>query len=401
MLKKFLSLTFKSIRYRPIRSWLTILGIIIGIMLVVVILSLGSGIQNAVTKTLQMFGSDLILIFPGKETNPLVGFLGGQKFKEKDLMDLKKIDDVKFVVPMEVATLNVEYDGEKKAVMIHAAPWRGMIETLETSQGVKLQKGSWPKNEQANEVVLGYLTANNLFKEKVRVGDEITIKSKRVKVVGAISEIGIQMDDNLIYTSLDIFRDLTGVKGGAGSAFVKVTADANLDLVAKQIRHQLSKQEVVREFSVLTPEKSERLVGNVLTIIELVLIIIALISLIVGAVGIMNTMYTSVLERTKQIGVMKAIGAAGDGILSLFLMESGLIGLVGGILGIVLGIFLAYLIGLAAAQWGVRGLFSFTALDFFGFFVILLITFITGVIAGILPARQAAKMEPAEALRYE
>ena len=89
MIKALFILVLKSIRHRPIRSWLTIMGIVIGIMLVVVILALGNGIQNTVKKTLQVFGSDSIIILPGKETNPLLGVLGGQKFKEKDLMDLE------------------------------------------------------------------------------------------------------------------------------------------------------------------------------------------------------------------------------------------------------------------------------------------------------------------------
>ncbi len=401
MIKNFIILTFKGIRYRPIRSWLTILGIVIGIMLVVVILSLGNGIQNAIGKTLQMFGSDLITIFPGKETNPLVGFLGGQKFKEKDLMALENIEGVKFVVPMEIATMNVEYKGEKKSVMIHAAPWRGLRETYEESQGLKLEEGRWPTDERAKEVVLGYKAVNNLFKNKIRLGDEIIMKSKKMKVVGVVSEVGEQMSDNLIFISLNIFRDMTGLRASAGSAFVKAMPDADINFLAKQIKFQLSKQEVVRDFSVLTPEKSERLIGNVLSVVELGLMTIALISLIVGAVGIMNTMYTSVLERTKQIGIMKAIGASSDAILSLFLLESGMIGLVGGILGIVFGIFTAYLIGLTAAGFGVRGIFSFASLDWMGFLVVLVLTFIIGIISGVLPARQAAKMEPAEALRYE
>ena len=205
----------------------------------------------------------------------------------------------------------------------------------------------------------------------------------------------------MLFRSLDIFRNMTGLRSVAGSALVKVRPEVDINLVAKQIKFQLSKQEVVRDFAVLTPEKSDRLIGNVLSIVELSLISIALISLLVGAVGIVNTMYTSVLERTKQIGIMKAIGASNDAILSLFLIESGMIGLVGGILGTVLGIISAYLIGLASASFGVRGLFSFASLDFMGFFVILFLTFIIGVISGILPAKQAARTEPAEALRYE
>lgn len=401
MFKNFFILTLKGIRYRPVRSWLTILGVVIGIMLVVIILSLSDGIKNAVSKQLQMFGSNLIIILPGKETNPLVGLLGGQRFREKDLMKLEQIKGVKIIVPMEVKMMNIEYKGEKKSILIHAAPWKGMIEAFEQSQGVRLEKGRWPRGDQSNEAVLGYLTFNKLFKERVRLGDDITIKSKRMKVVGYISAIGNQMDDNTIYMSLDIFQDITGARGGVRSAFALIKPEVDINLVAKQIKFSLSKQEVVRDFSVITPEKAGLLVGNVLSIIEFILMIIAGISLLVGAVGIMNTMYTSVLERTKQIGVMKAIGASGDSILSLFLIESGMIGLVGGILGIVFGVTASYIISLIAVKFGIGNLFSFASLDFLGLFVILIITFITGIISGVLPARAAAKMEPAEALRYE
>ncbi len=401
MFKDFFILTLRGLRHRPLRGWLTVLGIVIGIMLVVIILSLSGGIQNAVSRQLQMFGSDLVVIFPGKETNPLVGFLGGQRFKEKDLMDLQNIKGVNFVVPMEIITLNVEYKGEKKSVMFHASPWAGTIEAFEKSKGVKLRKGRWPKSDQASEMVMGYLSFDKLFKNRVRLGDTLIVRSKRVKVVGYVSEIGNQMDDNVIYISMEMFRNLTGRRGGALSAFVTILPGADVNLVAKQIKFQLSKQDTVRDFSVVTPEKAGRLAGNILSIIELILMVIAGISLVVGAVGVMNTMYTSVLERTKQIGIMKAIGASDDAILSLFLIESGMIGLVGGILGVFLGLFASYIISIIVSGFGISELFSLASLDFFGLFVILIVTFITGIIAGVLPARQAAKMEPAEALRYE
>ncbi len=400
MLKNLLILILKGFRYRTVRSWLTILGIVIGIMVVVIILALSSGIKNAITGALQTFGSDLIVIFPGKENNPIVGILGGQNFKEYDLLELEKISGIKFVVPMGISTLNVDHLGETKSIMVHAANWKKYAEVMESSQGIKLEKGRWPENDSASEAVMGHLAAKTLFKEEVPVGGEIIVKSKRFKVVGILSEIGEQMLDNVIFVSLDLLHNLNDSRG-ASSAVVKITPGADINLVAQQVKFQLSKQEVIRDFSVLTPDKADRLIGNVLSIIELVLMIIALVSLAVGAVGIMNTMYTSVLERTRQIGIMKAIGASRDAILAFFLLESGLIGLAGGLLGIIFGISAAYFIGAAAGSLGVRGLFSFASLDFFGFFVILIITFITGILSGIMPARQAAKLEPAEALRYE
>lgn len=396
-----LFLTLKGLRHRPIRSWLTVMGVVIGIMLVVMILVLGNGIQNVVTKMLQGFGSNLIVIYPGEATNPFASLISGVKFKEADIKALESIDGVASVVPMDSASLNAEYKGEQKTILVAAGPARPMRDVFETSQGVKVQEGRWLQGDDVNEVVLGYLAYREFFREPVQLGDEIIIKSKRFKVVGYLSEVGNTNDDNQFYISLAVYRHITGTSDGVMSGMVKVEPDANINLVVQKIKFELSKQETVRDFAVLTIERAGRIVGDILGIIELALVAIAFISLIVGAVGIMNTMYTSVLERTKQIGVMKAVGASSDAILALFLIEAGLIGLIGGIIGASLGIGLAYLVGLAAASAGYEGLFSFAAIDFLGILSVLIITFVTGVLSGVLPARRASRMEPADALRYE
>ncbi len=396
---KFISLIFKSIRFRPMRSWLTVLGIVIGIMLVVTIFSISSGVQNVVTKALQMFGSDLIMVYPGKETNPMVGLVSGERFRDKDIRDLETIEGVKFATPVDVASLNIESRGEKKGILVHGVEWREIGIVFQESQGLRLDQGYWPENDDKNEIVFGYLAATKLFKTPIRTGDEVTVKSRKVVVAGVLSKTGTD-DDNSTFLSMPIFRHLTG-RQGSMTALVKTNPGVNIDLVAQQIKFKLSKQEVVPDFSVLTPEKANILIGSVLSIIEFVLIVIALVSLLVGAVGIMNTMYTSVLERTKHIGILKAVGASSENILLMFLIESGIIGLIGGAIGTILGISLAYGIGLVANEFGIQGFFSFASLDFLGIFVILIIAFITGMVAGFLPARRAAKMEPAEALRYE
>lgn len=399
MERGFFTLILKSIRYRPVRSWLTVLGIVIGIMLVVTIFSISSGVQNVISKALQMFGSDLIMVYPGKETNPIIGFVTGQHFRDKDIADLETIEGVKFASPVDVSALNVESRGEKESMLIHGVHWKEMRTIFQESQGLRLEEGAWPESDNKDEIVIGTLAAKSLFKAPIRAGDEIVIKSKKVVVAGILARMGTD-DDNAGYLAMPIFRHLTG-RQGAITALVKVAEGSNIELIAQQIRFKLSKQEVVPDFSVLTPEKAGRLIGSVLSIVEFVLIAIALVSLIVGAVGIMNTMYTSVLERTKHIGILKAVGASSEHILAMFLIESGVIGFIGGTLGALFGIALAYGLGVVAEGLGMSGFFSFAALDYFGIFVILVIAFITGMVAGFLPARKAASMEPAEALRYE
>ena len=401
MLKDLLLLTLKGIRYRPMRSWLTIIGIVIGIMLVVIILALSAGTTDAVNKRLQMFGSDLLIILPGKETSIVSGLFGGQKFSFNDIIDLEKISGVKTAMPVDTGTLNADFKGEKKAIFIHSSRWNRLRPIFEESRGAKMANGSWPTDEDANEVVLGYLAANSLFHDKVRVGDEVIVQSKRLRVAGILEKMGEQNDDNSFYMSWSIFHLVSGTKPGAMTAIVKIRSRENIDLVARQIRFQLEQQKEVRDFTILTPAATTEIVGGVLKLVELVLLIIALVSLVVGAVGIMNTMYTSVLERTRQIGVMKAIGASDDAIMSLFLIESGIIGIVGGVLGITLGLLMSYLIGVLVETFGGVILFSLASVDYSALFVIIIITFATGVLSGILPARQASRLEPAEALRYE
>jgi putative ABC transport system permease protein len=401
MLKEFFVLTFKGISHRPVRSWLTVLGIVIGIMLVVVIFTLSAGVKNAIGKQLQQFGNNLLIILPGKETGILTGIFGGQKFKFDDIIDLENISGVKLALPVDAGTLNADFDGEKKAVFIHSSRLDRLRAIFEGSRGVKMWRGDWPKDERSNELVLGYLAGNSLYKKDVKVGDEIIVQSKIFRVAGILELMGDKNDDNSFYMSWEIFHLISGTKPGVMSAIVAVLPGQDINLMARQIRFQLEKQNEVNEFTILTPGKTNQIIDGILKSVEFILIVIALVSLVVGAVGIMNTLYTSVLERTKQIGIMKAVGASNDAIMSLFLIESGIIGLVGGIVGILSGLFLSYVIGFLAEKSGFPGLFSAESIDYLQLFVILIITFITGVLSGILPARQASRLQPAEALRYE
>ncbi len=396
MLLDFFKLSFQSLRHRKLRSWLTILGIIIGVMLVVTMIFLGEGMKIAVLHQMKLFGTDLIFILPGEETNPFLGFLGGEEFKNKDIEIVKKVKGVEFVLPFATRALKAEFKGEEKLITLAGGPWTETRIIFEQSQGFVMEKGDWPKRDDTGEAVLGSLVSSK-FRNEIEVGDSLVIRGKKIKVSGVFAPTGDPSNDSLIYLSLEKFREVTGKREGVLEMIVKTEPGYDPDLVAEDIRYELGKERKAEKFAVLTMEKTLDVVGNILGIMELVLGGIAAVALVVGGVGIMNTMFTAVLERTREIGLMKAIGAKNFQITILFLIESGIVGLVGGLIGLGLGMAVAKATELVALAYN----FKFLKIEFSLPIIILILffAFLFGSLAGLLPARRAAHFNPAQALR--
>lgn len=379
---------------------LTIVGVIIGIAVVVAVLFLGNGLENSVKKLLNRFGGDLIIIIPGEITDPASRLVGDARFKPKEVDSINGLPGVDLVFPSVESKLSTaEFQGEKKSASLHIAPWSGTRRIFEESQGFKLEKGAWPIKENAREVILGKKFAAKQFKNEIRVGDEIIIKEKRFKVAGILVEVGEQMHDTSVYISSTAYESLTGEKVEYLLITVKVLPGFDPARVASDIEWTLKQQKGIVDFSVLTSEKAMRIVGGVIGVIELALSLLAGIALVVGGIGIMNAMYTSVLERTSEIGIMKAIGGRGRDILLIFTLEAGLIGAAGGAVGVLLGAILAKLVEAVAHNQGFLILeVNLAPKIIFG---ILFFAFFAGVVAGFLPARSAARLKPVDALRYE
>lgn len=398
--QKILNIAIQYLRYRQRRSWLTIVGVIIGISLVVTIILLSGGLKNAIVDLLQVFGQDAITILPGDEENAVSFLISPLKFRDKDVDAVRKTQGVETVVPIAEGYLaDVTFTGETKKVNLHAQPFREMRLVFESSQGFRVIEGEWPESEKSREVLLGNRLARFRFKEEIGVGDELIIKGKRFTVKGIFAEIGESTHDNSVFLSMDNFRQLTGVRDNIFSINAKVMSGYNINEVGERIRENLGEVPGVEDFMILTGEKAQAIVGRVIGVLGFVLTGIGIFTLVVGGVNIMNTMYTSVLERTRHIGVMKAVGATSRQIGTLFVIESGLIGLVGGVIGTAVGIALAKLVELIAHQAGFQLLsVRIQPLWILG---VLLLTLFVGIISGFLPARQAASLRPAEALRYE
>ena len=238
-----------------------------------------------------------------------------------------------------------------------------------------------------------------MFKDKILLRNKIKLQGHDFRVVGVLKPVGNQQDDNTIYIPLETFREIFNQKNEE-VGFISAQVKPGVDILSLQekVERILKRERDNENFQVVTPTQILEQINTILGVIQSVLVGIAAISLLVGGIGITNSMYTTVLERTKDIGIMKSIGATNSSILLIFLLESGLMGLVGGIFGVILGTLISYGISTFSTQAGFKLLFEINLpLILFGLFF----AFIVGTFSGVLPARQASKLKPVDALRYE
>jgi len=403
---EYFHIAFRNLKTRSLRSWLTIVGIIIGVFLIISLLSLSEGIKQTITGQLKALGGDVIFVMPGDLTNMMAMFTSGADLEKEDIEAIERTEGVDVVLTTSYQSLVARYGEEGKMVFISGVSFDKGIEMLERFQGWSIKKGEWPTPGK-RELLVGSQVETEIFEEEVKPGSEITIKGRRFKVTGILNSLGSQQDDSSIFIDMPVYQDLTGEKPGtAQMAMVKIKEGYDLDEAAENIKESLEKTRKRRagadgsDFSVITSEKMGGIANSILAVIQLAIVAFASIAIVVGGIGITNTMFTSVRERTREIGTMKAIGAQNSAVLAIFLIEAGIIGLAGGIGGTLLGIILARLIEAYAAA---SPMFYFTASTTPGIIMFGLgFSFFVGCIAGLLPARQAAKMKPVEALRrYE
>jgi putative ABC transport system permease protein len=397
---EYFHLALRNLRSRSLRNWLTIFGIIIGVFLIISLISLSGGLQETIMTQLRMMGSDLIIVMPGEMQDIMVAILGGMELSDADIKVIERVRGVENVMVFPNAAEVVRYEGEAKITFLAGIDFGGASSILKEDMGWQTVEGDFPHSGR-REVLIGNVVPRDIF-PGIREGDEIVIKGRRFKVAGVLMSLGNRQDDSMIVLDLDDFRTITGKREGTPMAIVKANPDFDIDDVVKNIEAALGKTgkrrigEDAPSFSVLTSETISNMVGNVMDILRMVIIAFASIALIVGGIGIMNTMYTSVRERTREIGIMKAVGAKNSAVLTIFLIESAIIGIIGGLGGTLLGIILAK----AVEMYAQSHMFYITASITPGLIIFgLAFSFLVGCLAGFFPARRAAKMKPVDALR--
>ena len=391
MISDYFLLAISSITHRKLRSWLTIIGIIIGIASIVALISLSLGLKATVEEQFEAFGSDRILISSR-------GFQGpgtiSEGLTDKDVEVLEKIEEFDTISPGIALPGEVKFNNEAKFPIVFGS--KNSKDILEST--TDLEKGRYLEKNDKFEAVIGSSVAKDLFNREIRLKNKITINGKDFRVIGILEKIGNQQDDTTIYISLDAFREVFGKTNEVSFIATKVKQGVDIKRLQKKVEKELEKARGDENFQVVTPEQILEQINQVLGVIQMVLVGIAAISLLVGAVGITNSMYTTVLERTRDIGIMKAVGAKNSHVLLIFLIESGLMGFVGGFFGVILGTFISFGVSEFSTRAGFKLLFEINIpLIIFG----LLFAFFVGMLSGVLPAYQASKLKPVDALRYE
>ncbi len=404
MLTEYFKLAIRNIGKRKKRTALTMLGIFVGIAAVVALVSLGQGLQQTLNEQFEKIGGDKILIQARAAA-------ASSEFAQNPLTDreLDLAGDVNGVVQTAgyiFGAASVQFNDVQRTMFMVSIPKSAREAELVRAVGTwEAESGRLLTHRDKGKVVVGYnLAHKSVFGRNVGVGDKLLIKDVSYDVVGVVKRIGDPgMDGGVLLPEDDARRvadDLTSYSIIVAQSANGVSPDGVADKIEKAIRRDRHQKEGEEDFSVQTATELIASFNSVFNIIQVVFVGIAAISLLVGGIGIMNVMFTAVLERTREIGVMKAIGARNSDVLSLFLIESGLLGVAGGVIGIVIGAGIS-----KGVEFGANTAFGpGTITAVFPVWLIvgaLLFSFVIGAVSGVLPARRASKLRPVEALRYE
>lgn len=404
MIKDYFSLAFGNLRKRRVRSWLTILGIFIGITAIVAFISLGQGLQNYIDEQFQQIGSNIIIVMgkAGPVVSPIASYISSKPLTWDDVDLIEKVPGVDLASPLIMLATDVTYSKKKQSLFVYGMEPQDFDSLFGQLSSFKIVEGRQLKESDKYEATIG-AKFGDLFDKKISVGNKIEIMGEKFSIVGIFKPVGNSQDDSAIYIPNKAMKEIVERPEIVSMIYVK-TEGADPELVAERIKEKMRKDRNEKEgeesFSVSTSQQLIEVFNSILNVVSAVFIGIASISLFVGGIGIMNTMYTAVLERTREIGIMKAVGAKNTDVLLIFLIESGMLGLVGGFLGLTAGMGISKLVELAIVQfYGVILLkITFNPILMIS---VLLFSFIVGALSGVMPAVQASRLSPVEALRHE
>jgi len=407
MFRDNFNLAYKNIKERMSRSILTLLGIAIGIMAIISLMGIGEGMNVAVEGELSSLSDTIIVNMGGGFSMFSFDQLEdtGEYLTERDITDLERIPGVKEVNTQLTGMASLSFNGDGNSVMITVT---GMdIESMNLQYGLDdLAEGDLLDIGDQSKILIGYDVAYDYFDNDISVGSRVKINGKKFFVNGIFSKQGmggISINDDLVLLTSRDFQKATG-ESNIYSAIVTVYNVNEVESIASEIERVINENHGGEDFASATSMSSILdSIQSIMGILQTVLIAIASIALVVASIGIMNTMLTSVMERTREIGIMKAIGATNKDIMSIFIIEGLLLSIVGGVSGIIIGIFGSRVVAALLSNMGPGGggiplepVITFTAIA-----LGLSVSMTVGILSSLYPAWKAARMSPIEAVRYE
>lgn len=406
-------LAFRGVTAKPSRMFLTLLGIAIGVAAVMLVVSMGNSTQELILGEIRGLGADTFVVQAGREVegpNDFTETLLSDSLKERDVDALLKkanAPHITDVAPLVVVAGSVSYGNDTFQPQIIGGSAEFFAEVYDVYPEVGIPFGEDEIKQKAFEAVIGYKVKQELFGESNALGEKITIKGQKFRVTGVLPKKGqvafVNFDDTIIIPYSTAQTYLLGITHFF-EFVIRVDDPANLARTVNDVEvtlresHRLEAGDT-NDFKVRTPEALIEQVGTILSILTIFLSSVVGIALVVGGVGIMNIMLVSVAERTREIGLRKAIGATDGDILMQFLLEAVLLTLFGGAVGVIAGGFIAY-----GASSAIRHFTSLSWTFVFPFTAAigaLAFSCVIGLVFGIYPARKASRKSPMEALRYE
>ncbi len=394
MFADYFLMAIANLKRRRLRSWLTLLGIFIGIATIVLLIALGDGLQDAVLSQFDVLAPDVIV------ANAREGFTGATSvpFELRDVRAVERVTGVEFVSPRMQSSANILYQGIARPVNVFSVADGDYRDDFFRIFPLTMERGRQISRGDRTGVVIGNnVASHNDYRRDIRVGDRLTIRDTDLEVIGIAERLGNFMADNSVIMPENVYLDLLSSSGTAEYDDIGIRArNENIvnqvaDDVEEALRRTRGVDEIDQNFAVETASDIADQIGAALFAVQLFFYIIAGISIMVGGIGIANTMYTSVLERTREIGIMKAIGAKNSTIFSLFFIESGFLGMVGGIIGASIGYLLGLLVDINSEVLSPQ----FTPNLIIGSIVF---AFLMGSLSGIVPAYRASRLNPVDAL---
>lgn len=395
-----IEIAIRNLKREGMRTFLTLIGVIIGIAAIVSLLSIGNGLSVAVEEQFQSLGTNTIFIIPGGGGGMSIARI---KITDNDISTIEKTSGIDLAIPIYSKGGMLEYNGEKISVSVNAVD-SSKGELFKDSGYIEIAEGKMLEKNDSEGILIGDSVAHDFFKRDLSLKKIVTINGLNYVVTGLIKPSqqgfgGAPSSGGSVYMSLEGLKRLFPESNLSPSIiFAKTFTASEAKDTADRIKEYFDKKYGEKSVLVSSSEELLEQVKGFLNLITIFITGIGAVSMLVGGIGIMNSMVTSVMERTREIGIMKALGASDEEIKSIFLLEAAFIGGLGGIIGIIVGYSMAIAIALIGQSLGYALNASVGIEITIG---ALIFSMIVGSLSGVIPAINAANLDPVVALRYE